>query len=163
MRSSLIILLAFVLGVFIARFRCLPDILLDADYSMYILFLLMFFVGITIGSDIRNLYRPLRQYRIKILLVPIATISGTLMFCTVLGLCMSDISVRETVAIGSGFGYYSLSAVFLKELAGAEAGTMALVGNLSRELFTLLFTPWLVKYFGRLAPISAAGATSMDT
>lgn len=163
MKSSLIILLAFVLGVFVARFRCLPDTLLDTDYSIYILFLLMFFVGLVIGSDIRDLYRPLRQYRMKILLVPMATISGTLIFCAILGLFMNDISVRETVAIGSGFGYYSLSAVFLKELAGAEAGTMALVGNLSRELFTLLFTPLLVKYFGKLAPISSAGATSMDT
>lgn len=163
MRSSLIILFTFVLGVFIARFRCLPDIFLDTDFSIYILFLLMFVVGVSIGADIKELYRPLRQYRMKILLVPIATILGTLSFCTVLGLFLDGISVRETVAIGSGFGYYSLSAVFLKELAGVEIGTMALIGNLYRELFTLLFTPFLVRYFGKLAPISSAGATSMDT
>lgn len=163
MRSSLIILFTFVLGVFIARFRCLPDIFLDTDFSIYILFLLMFVVGVSIGADIKELYRPLRQYRMKILLIPIATILGTLSFCTVLGLFLDGISVRETVAIGSGFGYYSLSAVFLKELAGVEIGTMALIGNLYRELFTLLFTPFLVRYFGKLAPISSAGATSMDT
>jgi uncharacterized membrane protein YbjE (DUF340 family) len=32
-----------------------------------------------------------------------------------------------------------------------------------REVATLLMTPVLVKYFGKLAPIAAGGATSMDT
>ncbi|HIX53794.1 MAG TPA: lysine exporter LysO family protein [Candidatus Sphingobacterium stercoripullorum] len=32
-----------------------------------------------------------------------------------------------------------------------------------RELIALLAAPFLVRYFGKLAPISAAGATSMDT
>lgn len=163
MKSSLIILLSFVLGVLVARFHCLPDLLLETDYSIYILFLLMFFVGMSIGADIKSLYIPLRKYRMKVLWVPVATIVGTLSFCFLLGLCLDGISLRETVAIGAGFGYYSLSAVFLKEFAGADIGTMALVGNLSRELFTLLFTPFLVRYFGKLAPISSAGATSMDT
>ena len=163
MKSSLIILLSFILGVLVARFHYLSDLLLETDYSIYILFLLMFLVGMSIGADIKSLYIPLRQYRMKVLWVPVATIVGTLLFCFLLGLCLDGISLRETVAIGAGFGYYSLSAVFLKELAGADIGTMALVANLLRELFTLLFTPFLVRYFGKLAPISSAGATSMDT
>ncbi|WP_286847453.1 lysine exporter LysO family protein, partial [Proteiniphilum sp. UBA5463] len=46
---------------------------------------------------------------------------------------------------------------------GAELGTIALLSNISREIITLLFAPLLVKYFGKLAPISAGGATTMDT
>ncbi|MBN2521044.1 MAG: lysine exporter LysO family protein, partial [Bacteroidales bacterium] len=30
-------------------------------------------------------------------------------------------------------------------------------------IFTFIFTPLLVRYFGRLAPIASGGATSMDT
>ena len=73
------------------------------------------------------------------------------------------VPLRETVAIGCGFGYYSLSAILLNELAGADIGTIALICNLSRELLTLLTIPLLARYCGKLAPITAAGATSIDT
>ena len=42
-------------------------------------------------------------------------------------------------------------------------GTIALLSNIMREIITLLFAPLLVRCFGRLAPISAGGATTMDT
>ena len=63
----------------------------------------------------------------------------------------------------SGFGYYSLSGIFITEYRGPELGTVALLANISRELLTLLCAPLLVRWFGRLAPISAGGATTMDT
>jgi len=40
---------------------------------------------------------------------------------------------------------------------------MALISNISREIFTLIATPILVKFFGKLSPIASGGATSMDT
>ena len=64
---------------------------------------------------------------------------------------------------GSGFGYYSLSSIFITEYKGAELGTIALLANISREILTLLAAPLLVRWFGNLAPISAGGATTMDT
>ena len=42
-------------------------------------------------------------------------------------------------------------------------GTIALLANISREILTLLAAPLLVRWFGNLAPISAGGATTMDT
>lgn len=47
--------------------------------------------------------------------------------------------------------------------AEAELGTIALLSNITREIITLLFAPLLVRWFGNLAPISAGGATTMDT
>ena len=44
-----------------------------------------------------------------------------------------------------------------------ELGTIALMANIMREIITLLGAPLCVKYFGRLAPICAGGATTMDT
>ena len=43
-----------------------------------------------------------------------------------------------------------------------ELGTIALLSNIFREMMALLGTPLLCKYFGKLAPISAAGVNSMD-
>jgi uncharacterized membrane protein YbjE (DUF340 family) len=39
----------------------------------------------------------------------------------------------------------------------------ALLSNILREIITLLATPILVLYFGKLAGIASGGATSMDT
>ena len=69
----------------------------------------------------------------------------------------------DCLAVGSGFGYYSLSSVFITEYRGAELGTVALVANIVREIITLLGAPLLVCWFGRLAPICSGGATTMDT
>lgn len=65
--------------------------------------------------------------------------------------------------VGAGFGYYSLSSIFITEYKGAELGTIALLSNIVREMFTLLLSPLLVKVAGPLAPIAAGGVTSMDT
>ena len=72
-------------------------------------------------------------------------------------------TVAEIMAVGSGFGYYSLSSIFITEYKGAELGTIALLSNIIRELIALLFAPFLVKYFGKLSPIAVGGATTMDT
>jgi len=42
-------------------------------------------------------------------------------------------------------------------------GTIALLANIFREVLALLLAPLLVRYFGKLAPIAAGGATTMDT
>jgi len=76
---------------------------------------------------------------------------------------MSQRSSSECMAIGAGFGHYSLSSIFITEYKGPELGTIALLSNIMREITALLGAPLLVKYFGKLAPISVGGATTMDT
>jgi uncharacterized membrane protein YbjE (DUF340 family) len=76
---------------------------------------------------------------------------------------LSGRSLTDCLAVGAGFGYYSLASVFITEYKGAELGTVALAANIIREMITLLGAPLLVCWFGKLAPISAGGATTMDT
>ncbi|WP_290394058.1 lysine exporter LysO family protein, partial [uncultured Duncaniella sp.] len=72
-------------------------------------------------------------------------------------------SIPEVLAVGSGFGYYSLSSILITDAKGAELGVIALLANICREIITLLGAPLLSRLFGPLAPISSGGATSMDT
>ena len=67
------------------------------------------------------------------------------------------------MAVGSGFAYYSLSSIFISELKGIELGTIALLCNVMREIFALLFIPVIYRWFGPLAAISVGGATTFDT
>lgn len=162
MKGSILIILFFIAGVLLGRFDLLPDILLDNDFSIYALYVLMFIVGISIGVDKRTI-NAIRKQDLKIFLIPVGTILGTLLGVYLISFFIKNRSAADCLAIGSGLGYYSLSSIFITEFKGAEMGVIALMSNIIRELFTLLFAPLLVMWFGKLAPISAGGATTADT
>lgn len=170
MKGSLIVVGFFTLGCLLGWSGCLPDVVVENDMTVYVLYLLMFQVGLSIGSD-KKLKEILGSIRPKLLLVPFATIAGTLVFSALVSLLLTQWSVFDCLAVGSGFAYYSLSSILITQLKepslgvrlAAELGTIALMANIMREIMTLLCTPLFVKYFGRLSPICAGGATTMDT
>lgn len=170
MKGSLIIVGFFILGCLIGWGDILPASLLEQDFTIYVLYLLMLQVGLSIGSD-KKLKDILSSIRPQLLLVPLATITGTLIASALISLLITRWSVFECLAVGSGFAYYSLSSILITEMkeaslgvqVAAELGTIALMANIFREIIALLGAPLFVKYFGRLAPICAGGATTMDT
>lgn len=162
MKGSLVIVAFFILGVVAGRFGWLSIDAAGFDISFAALALLMLCVGIGVGSDLGAL-RSLRSLDPKLLLLPLVTIIGTLSGCALVALCMPGRQLTDVLAVGSGFGYYSLSSIFITQYRGPELGTVALLANIARELITLLGAPLLARMAGRLAPITAGGATSMDT
>lgn len=162
MKGSLLIVSFFIIGTLCGVFQLIPYDLSDSKLSFYALCGLMFCVGISIGNDPQTL-RNFRSLNPRLLFLPIMTILGTLSGCAVVSLMLSHRSMADCMAVGSGFGYYSLSSIFITEYKGAELGTIALLSNIMREIITLLLAPLLVRYFSKLAPISAGGATTMDT
>jgi uncharacterized membrane protein YbjE (DUF340 family) len=162
MRSSLIIVGFFILGSLLGYFGVVPTSFLEGDISFYALGALMFCVGISLGSDPETL-KSFKKINPRLLLLPLLTIVGTLVGAAIVGMLLPNRSVVDSMAVGSGLGYYSLSSIFITEFKGAELGTIALLSNISREILALLLAPVFVKYFGKLAPISAGGATTMDT
>ena len=161
MKGSLIILFFFCSGVLLARLRLIPTYLLEHDFTVYALWLLMLLVGISIGSD-RRLGEILRTLRPRVLLLPLATTVGTFAGTALVSLVLTY-SVSECMAVGAGFAYYSLSSIFISQYKGPELGTIALISNIARELITLLLTPLLARHLGPLIPISCGGASTMDT
>lgn len=162
MKGSLIILAFFAVGCVISYLGLIPSSIIQSDLSSYVLYGLMFLVGLNIGYD-KEILNTLKKTRPKVILVPLATLVGTLVGCGLISIAIPKYNLFECMAVGSGFGYYSLSSIFITQYKGAELGTIALLSNIIRELITLLFAPLLVMYFGKLAPISAGGATTMDT
>ena len=161
MKGSLIILFFFCSGVLLARVGLIPTYLVEHDFTVYALWLLMLLVGISIGSD-RRLGEILRTLRPRVLLLPMATTVGTFAGTALISLFLTY-SVSECMAVGAGFAYYSLSSIFISQYKGAELGTIALISNIARELITLLLTPLLARHLGPLIPISCGGASTMDT
>lgn len=162
MKGSLIIVGFFMLGIIAGNLGWLSIDNIGFDISFVTLGLLMFCVGISVGSDLGAL-RNLRALDIRLLMLPLMTIFGTLAGCLLVGIFLSWRNIPELLAVGSGFGYYSLSSIFITQFKGPELGTLALLANITREIITLLGAPILLKLGGPLAPITAGGATTMDT
>lgn len=162
MKNSLIILLFFAAGIAAGLSGLIPGDIIGDGTSRIALCALMFCVGISIGSDSKVLGN-LRKLDPHLLWLPVMTITGTLAGSAIVSVGLPGRGVTDCLAVGSGFGYYSLSSIFINEYKGTELGTVALLANIMREIITLLGAPLMVRWFGKLAPISAGGATSMDT
>ena len=162
MKGSLIIVSFFALGILCSVFNWIPSECISGELSFYALCGLMFCVGISIGHDPQTVQN-FRSLNPRLMLLPLGTILGTLSAAALISLVFSHRTTPECMAIGSGFGYYSLSSIFITEYKGAELGTVTLLSNIAREIITLLCAPLMVRWFGSLAPISSGGATTMDT
>ena len=161
MKGSLIIVGFFLLGIAAGRFFGLPATFPLADISFAALCALMCCVGFSVGHDPSTVSR-FRSLNPGLALLPLCTIAGTLAGSAAASL-LTPHTATEGMAVGAGFGYYSLSSILITGSKGPELGTVALLSNIIREIVTLLCAPLLVRWFGKLAPIAAGGATTADT
>lgn len=168
MKSSLGVVLFFAIGCLIGAISHFSTDM--HSVSMYVLYALLFQVGISIGSN-KNLKGLIKELRVKMLLIPVATIALVHCFFRAWrGFLLSRWSVSECLAVGSGFGYYSLSSILITQFKepslglqlATELGTIALLSNIFREMIALLGIPFFRKHFGQFAPISVAGVSSLD-
>ena len=146
MKGSLIVIVFFCVGCIMGAFNKFE---FDTHtVSMYILYALMLQVGISIGSN-KNLKAIVSHLHPKMLLIPLGTIIGTLLFSALASLLLRQWSVFDCMAVGSGFAYYSLSSILITQFKepsiglqlATELGTIALLTNIFREMMTLLGTP----------------------
>ena len=160
LKGSLVIVAFFVAG-------CAAGLLTPLDtagsrVSTYVLYALMFCVGVTLGND-RTLAGRIRRLDPRLALLPVATAVGTLAGAALAAPLLAPWSLTDTLAVGAGFGYYSLSSIFIADLRGPELATIALLCNVMREIFTLLAAPLVARWCGPLAAVSIGGATTFDT
>lgn len=106
MKNSLIILLCFAAGVLCSYWGIIPEC--DDSLSLYILYVMMFLVGIGLGSDLTALSAPIKKYKFQILLIPLSTIVGTIaacclfsLFCSVTGNRCHRLRIRILQSIGN--------------------------------------------------------------
>lgn len=158
--GSLVIVAFFVAGCVVGLFA--PFDLAGSRVSAYVLYALMFCVGITLGND-RTLAGRVRRLDPRLALLPVATAVGTLAGAALAAPLLAEWSLTDSLAVGAGFGYYSLSSIVIADFRGPELATIALLCNVMREIFTLLAAPLVARWCGPLAAVSIGGATTFDT
>ena len=112
-KSSLVTLAFFLFG-------CVAGVSYAVDFdvhqtSVYVLYVLMLLLGINLGSN-RNLRQFVLSLNFRTLLVPLATVSGTLLFSAIGGFLLSRWSIFDCMAVGSGFSYYSVSSILITQI-----------------------------------------------
>ncbi len=166
MKGNLAIIACLAAGIAAGRTGLAPSWLTGHDLPVYILSALIFQVGIGLGAS-DDLRRMRQSFGAGMLLLPLATIAGTLLFSAAGVFLLGDRSLADCLALGSGFGYYSLSSILIADIKGAapdaaELATIALLANIIREMSALFGASLFARWGGRYAPISVAGINSMD-
>lgn len=170
MKGSLIALCVFALGIVIGHIGFIPPTVDMGTVTNVCLYVLIALIGVLLGSN-KRLAEILRNISATTLFLPVATITGTLAGCCGLYILWpTSWTLPEYLALGSGFGYYSLSSVIIIDLKqssigidlATQLGALAVLSNIMREMVALIGAPLIVRWFGPYAAISTAGVTSMD-
>lgn len=132
----------------------------DSNLISALLYFLLFFSGMQMVQHQISFLHLLRSPMLVIM--PLFTVGGTYLGALLIALC-SKLSVNQSLAMVSGFGWYSLSGVMISALGDPVLGTISFLINLFRETAALILIPtfsalgWKVHY-----GLALAGATSMD-
>ena len=134
-----------------------PDMAVGSRSAMIILSVMVVLVSLgTRGRRQPALYAA----HVQLADVPVAALYDRrhLLFSALGVLVLRGFSLTDCLAVGSGFGYYSLSSVLIADLksatlgvqGAAELATVALLANVVREMIALfgmpLFARWVVRW-----------------
>lgn len=159
---ALFAIISLVTGVFIGYFFKNQELLIFlSSNSHFILYILMFFVGVSVGAN-RDVFYSLKSHHIKIFIIPFGIIVASILGGVFCGLILG-LNIFESMAVASSLGWYSLSGVMMTELGYPEMGAIAFLSSLMREILSFVFIPFIAKYLNNYTTIAPAAATSEDT
>lgn len=126
--------------------------------TQYLLMILLLFIGIQLRSSGIHLRTVLINRRgVQTAVIFIIT---TLLAGMIAGYFLK-LPLSQSLAISSGFGWYSLSGSIMTQAYGSFWGAVALINDLGREVFALILIPTMMQKHPSMA-VSTGGATSMD-
>lgn len=164
---TIIIIVFVTLGIIVGHFvfgRIISNFEVFNNYCSLAIKLglctLLIFVGMGLGLD-GKVFQNFKKVGIRVMAIPAAVLVGTLggaAICTI----FLPISMRESLAIGAGFGWYSLAPGIIMDKGFLMAGAISFVHNVMRELFAIIIIPFVAKHVGFVESCGLPGASAMD-
>lgn len=150
------------LGIIFGKLGLFVDAINNLDLlTTLLLNFLLFVVGLDLGHN-KAVWKKFTQLGWKIILLPFSIALGSIIGAALVAWVV-NLEITEAMAVGAGFGWYSLSGVLLAKLSSVELGTIAFLSNVFRELMAVILIPIIASRFGGLAAVAPGGATTMDT
>ncbi|MEG0919440.1 MAG: lysine exporter LysO family protein [Bacilli bacterium] len=139
----------------------MPELFINISGNILVvgLCVLLIFVGIDIGYQ-GTVVENFKKVGWRIVLIPIAIMIGTFAG-SIVGSLFLPISMKESLAVGAGFGWYSLAPVVLAEYS-AEISAISFMHNVFREVIGIILIPIVAKYIGYIETTSLPGSAAMD-
>lgn len=122
--------------------------------------LLLFLVGFEMGLE-GTFIEDFKKAGVRVLAFPLAIAVGTLVGAFICGLFI-PISMRESLAIGGGLGWYSLAPIVILEKGYVIGSAISFMHNVMRELFSMLFIPLVARKIGYVESIALPGSCASD-
>ncbi len=117
--SHIIYPLMVLVGVLAGWCGLMPDFVAEYSIPQYLLYILIIQVGLGLGMrpDLKSI---IKSFNPRLFMLPLFTIIGTLAFTYIATLIFREDSSSDLMAIGSGFGYYTLSSVLIGQFKEAS-------------------------------------------
>ncbi|MDC7228342.1 MAG: lysine exporter LysO family protein [Spirochaetales bacterium] len=158
LREPLKLLLIVVAGFTAGWFIHIPGFTGEA-VSGWMLRFLLFSIGIDMVKSGVNLKAALAKP--ETIYLPLGVIIGSLLG-SLIPAAIFEIEPGKSLAVASGFGWYSLSGVLITDMGDPILGSASFVSNILRETIALLSIPLISRSRFPHIGIGVAGATSMD-
>ena len=97
----------------------------------------------------------------RVLIFPAAVIVGTAVSSVIMSFFL-PLSVRECIAIGFGFGWYTFAPGLIMEAGLVTASAICFMHNVMREFISILIVPLVAKKMGYLEAMAVPACSSMD-
>lgn len=151
------LILYVVAGLILGLMVTIPGDWVD-NASEAILLLLLFFIGIQLrnsGLTLKQIIMNKHGLMIAVVMITTSLIGGVI--CA----WLLDLPLYQSLAMSSGFGWYSLSGILIGDAFGPVFGGASFLLELLRELVALVMIPMLILRLPNTS-IGYAGATAMD-
>lgn len=135
-----------------------PNINYDLIISI-LLYLLIFIISIKLshsGLELKTIF-----FNKKNIAMTACTVLASYFGAAVISFFI-PLSLTQSLAVSSGFGWYTLSGILFTKMGDPLLGSVAFICDLSREVIALLLIPTLSRIGNGNVAIGIAGATAMD-
>lgn len=150
--------LASVAAGLLAGWFLLPALPWVEDLATWSLMLLLFLIGLQLrnaGLSLRRLLLNRQGLGIAVALVASSLVAGVVLAP------LLQVPLFQSLALTSGFGWYSLSGIVIGDALGPAWGGVAFLNDVIREIIALALIPVVIRRRPAVA-IGYGGATAMD-
>ena len=133
---------------------------LSGNFITIGLCILLFFVGFDMGFE-GTVIGHLKRVGLRVLAFPFIIMVGTLAGALLCSFFL-PLSVKESLAVGAGFGWYTLAPSIIMDKGLVTASAVSFMHNIMREYISVLIIPMTAKKAGYLEAVAVSGCSSMD-
>ena len=166
-KSTIIIGLLVVVGMLIGFFLIYKKLGVQNEFLeksdpwlTACLVLLLASVGFSLGLD-GTVFKNIKRAGIGIILFPLAAVLGSVIAGVIFSF-FSSLSLRESIAIAYGFGWYTYAPNVIAQAGHPIASAVSFLHNVLREVIGIIGIPILAQKIGYIEATAVPGVAAMD-